>query len=345
MNILLIADPHLPVPPLHYGGAERVIHLYGAELQRLGHTVHLLAGPGSQSYGGKLYIHHPPRLAYISRARRKLQFQVQSLWAARSCDIVFNQGRFDYLESLLRIGKPILHRFPNPVDQPQIDFAESRIRSNVLFQFISENQRSHATIRTPSVVIPNPIDTTRYVAGDGNGGYLVFLGRITYNKGVDIAIRVALETGKRLIIAGNIPNEEGADKYFQESVDPFLDGEQIRWIGPVDDIQKQDLLRGAAALLFPIRWDEPFGIVMVEALACGTPVLATRRASTPEVIQHGYNGFLCSNQLPEVEDFALAVRRLATLRRADCRRSVEDRYDVRILTSCLLQAMESLLER
>jgi glycosyltransferase involved in cell wall biosynthesis len=344
LRILIIADPHIAVPPLHYGGVERIVALYAQEFNCLGHTVHLMAGPRSQGYGGRLYIHRAPSPSYPSRARRKLQFQAQSLWAARDCDVVYNHGRFDYLEALLAIDKPLLHLFPNPIDQHQIDFAERRMRLRAKLQFISHNQQAHVRLSSPSVVIPNPVDTHAYAIGSGAGGYLAFLGRLTRNKGVDVAIQTAQMTGRKLVIAGNISTEQGGEQFFREQVEPYLDGEQIRWIGPVNDQQKQALLADAEALLFPIRWDEPFGLVMVEALACGTPVIATKRASTPEVIEHGHTGFLCTPEDPSVEAFAAAVDQLPSLCRLDCRRAAEQRFDVRVLSPKVLSVLKRLAQ-
>lgn len=342
MRILLIADPRIPVPPLHYGGAERIVHLYASEFSRLGHAVHLIAGPGSQSYGGRLHLHREPSTSYLSRARRKIQFQFQSLWAANDCDVVYNHGRIDYLEALFKFKCPILNRFPNPLSQSQVDFAEARIIENTCFHCMSENQINSLTIKTPTVIIPNPIDCSSYSPGLHDDGYLVFLGRLTRNKGVDIAIDVALQTGKRLVIAGNISNEDGGKEFFRDHVEPFLDGDQIRWIGLVDDVQKQSLLSGAEALLFPIRWEEPFGIVMVEALACGCPVIATRRASTPEVIDHGLTGFLCEPKEPYPDAFVEAVKQLHQIDRAVCRLIAEQRFDVRIVTPRILDVLSGL---
>lgn len=342
MKFLLIADPHIPVPPVHYGGAERIVALYAQEFQRLGHTVHLMAGAGSQPFGGRLHLHCAPSMAYLSRARRKIQFQAQSLWAARDCDVVYNHGRFDYLEALLRVGKPLLHRFPNPIDQDQINFAESRMRQRAAFHFISASQKANARVGKPALVIPNPVSVNAYAFGPGQGGYLAFLGRLTFNKGVDIAIAVAKRTGRKLIIAGNVSNEEGSEAFFRQHVEPHIDGDQIRWVGPVNDRQKQQLLRQAEALLFPIRWDEPFGIVMVEALACGTPVIATNRASTPEVIEHGRTGFLCNPAEPSIEAFSAAVQQLPSISRQHCRRAAEERFDIRILAPRVLEALEYL---
>ena len=145
MRILLIVDPDNPVPPTHYGGTERVADLLAQEWSRCGHIVDLLAGPGSSRYSGRLHLHHSPGSSWLSRARRKLQFQLQSLWAARDCDAVCNFGRFDYLEALMRLGKPILHTFHHPITQPLVNAAERQQRSaRVLFHCISEHQHAQA---------------------------------------------------------------------------------------------------------------------------------------------------------------------------------------------------------
>lgn len=345
MNILLIADPHIPVPPTLYGGAERIVALYAQEFVRLGHHVDLFAGPGSRAFGGNLYLHRAPSKKYLSRAYRKVCFQLQSVLAARNCDVVYNFGRFDYLESLLALRRPILNCFQNPIDQRQIDFAEKRIRSSSAFHLISANQRSHAQFSVPSCVIPNPVDSGCYSYGHGPSGYLAFLGRLTSNKGVDVAIAVARRTNRRLVIAGNVSKEEGGERFFREQVEPFIDGDQIRWIGPVDDAQKQQLLSQADALLFPIRWDEPFGIVMIEAMACGCPVIATRRASTPEVIDHGVTGWMCDPEEPSVDAFVDAVNHLHELDRQACRRAVEQRFDVRVVAPRVLEVLQKLALR
>lgn len=344
MRILIIVDPENPVPPTFYGGIERVADLFAAEFTRLGHTVDLLAGPQSKCYGsGRLYIHIPPSNNKLSRARRKIQFQLQSILASNGCDVVCNFGRFDYLESLLYLKVPIVQIFENPIDQLQVDFAEQRVRGKIIFQCISSHQHQSVRFTSPSIVIPNPIDTSRYSLGDGDGGYLAFLGRLTFNKGVDVAIKAARMVSKPLLIAGPVPNESGAMDFFKHQVQPHLFSGQARWIGTIDDEVKQHLLGRAEALLFPIRWDEPFGIVMTESLACGTPVIATNRASTPDVIMDGLNGFLCSPQEPDPLVFAKAISRLSSINRKHCRADVESRFGIQPIASRLLAQLQSLV--
>ena len=344
MRILLIVDPENPVPPCHYGGTERVADLLAHEWSRRGCIVDVMAGPGSRHYSGRLHLHRAPGAGYPSRVRRKVQFQLQSLWAARDCDVVCNFGRFDYLEALLRMGKPVMHTFHNPIDQAQVDAAErlARRSSAVLFHCISAHQHSQALFRRPTRVIPNPIDANLYREGSQDRRHLAFLGRLTRNKGVDVAIRAARQAGRLLLLAGPVPAEPGAQLFFNAEVQPALDRGEARWLGPVDDAGKQELLGGAEALLFPIRWDEPFGLVMTEALACGAPVIATRRASTPEVIRHGITGFLCDPAEPEPASFVDAIRRLPHLDRRQCRLDVMRRFSVEAIGGKLLMALEAL---
>jgi glycosyltransferase involved in cell wall biosynthesis len=148
-----------------------------------------------------------------------------------------------------------------------------------------------------------PIDLYTPQLEYNNEAPLCFLGRIEAIKGTHTAIEVALRCGKKLIIAGNIPR--GSEQYFKTQVEPFL-SERIQYIGPVDDEQKNNLLRDASALLMPIQWNEPFGIVMIEAMACGTPVIGLERGAVPEIVKHGVSGFICT----EIDDMCEGVRNL-----------------------------------
>jgi glycosyltransferase involved in cell wall biosynthesis len=341
MKILVIADPHIPVPPNQYGGTERMAGFFCEAMSRRGHCVHLLAGFGSNSYGGRVITHRAPSLGYFSRAFRKIWFQILSLWAARDVDLIINFGRLDYLWALFRTRVPILCRLANPVAQSEIDLVLAQRRKLIRFLGISQSQMSGLEPRELIQVIYNPTDIERFHLQEAAAEprYLAFLGRITSNKGADTAIEVAKRTGLKLKIAGNISNEEGGREFFETRIRPQL-GEQIEYVGPVDDAAKQRLLGGAQAMLFPIRWNEPFGIVMIESLACGTPVIATRCASTPEVIRHGHTGFLCDS----TDELVQAVKRIGEIRRKDCRAEVERRFTLDVITdqheTLLIQLIE-----
>jgi glycosyltransferase involved in cell wall biosynthesis len=152
------------------------------------------------------------------------------------------------------------------------------------------------------------------------GSYLAFLGRLTADKGPEDAIRIARAARMPLRIAAKIPRAETA--YFKKNLEPLVDGEAIQLVGEVDDAKKEPFLGGAAALLFPIDWPEPFGLVMIEAMACGTPVIAYRRGSVPEVVEHGETGFIVENEAQAVA----AVGELAKLDRRRVRARFEERF-------------------
>jgi glycosyltransferase involved in cell wall biosynthesis len=166
---------------------------------------------------------------------------------------------------------------------------------------------------------------------------LAFLGRLTANKGVDTAVAVALKTGYPLRIAGNVPQEPGAQVFFDHHIRPYL-GRQIEWVGEIRDEDKADFFGGAIGLLFPIRWQEPFGIVVSEALAHGVPVIATRIASMPELIRHHETGFLCDTE----EEMVESVRRLADIRPENCKADAVNRFSPRALTDAVLKVYEAV---
>ena len=171
-----------------------------------------------------------------------------------------------------------------------VDFLLAPRRKALALVSVSDHQRAHLAGTDPWRTIHNAVDTNRLAfAPRPDPGYLAFLGRLTPDKGVHVAIEVARRLGRPLRIAGNVSDEAGARQFFETRVRPQL-GDGIEWVGPVDDEAKVPFLQNAAALLMPIQWDEPFGLVVAEALACGTPVLAMRRGSMPEIIHDGITG-------------------------------------------------------
>ncbi len=340
LKLLVIADPVVPVPPSLYGGAERAIAGLCGELKRLGHHVRLLAGPGSEDFGGGVRIHRAPTSAFASRAYRKLRFQPQSLAAARGVDAILNFGRLDYLEALSRTRIPLLCCFQNPVPQSEIDWVLARRRHRVHFVGVSHSQMEGLVPGDRISVVHNATDTSRFEFSEptSDPAYLAFLGRITENKGADTAIRVARRTGLRLKIGGTISGEPGGHEFFEREIRPQLD-DQIEWIGPVDDERKGGFLGKAQALLFPIRWKEPCALVVSESLACGTPVIATRCASTPEVLDDGVTGFLCDGE----DEMVAAVARISSIDRRACRLAAENRFSYPVMAGNYLRAVERLL--
>jgi glycosyltransferase involved in cell wall biosynthesis len=342
MRVLVIADPHVPVPPTHYGGTERIVHLLCDGLKHRNHTVDLIAGDGSHAYGGNLTIHRAPSEKYLSRAFRKILFQILLLKAARKADIVITFGRPDYLWSLYKTKKPLVVRFANPLDQDQIDEITQHRRDRLKFIGVSHDHITGLEPRSSFSVVCNAVVASLipFRAVPEQPPYLAFLGRITANKGVHLAIAAAREAGMKLIIAGNVSDKEpGAREYFEQVVAPEL-GDEIEFVGPVDDNAKAKLLGGATALLYPIQWREPFGIVMIEAMACGCPVIGWRNGSVPEVVRDGVTGFVVES----MQDMVNAIRRIGVIDRNACREEAENRYSQDALVDGDARVFLDLLE-
>jgi glycosyltransferase involved in cell wall biosynthesis len=315
LRILVIADGKIPVPPAGYGGTERIVALMCEGLAARGHQITLMAARGSRNYGRLIAQPWAGSKPYPYRAWCKLRFQAQSLWHARGADVVINFGRVDYLWSLLKTTTPLICQFQNPVEHSEIKFLVSRRAETLLLVSASDHQRVHLAGTGPWRTIYNAVDTDRLAfAPRPEPGYLAFLGRLTAEKGVHVAIEVARWLGRPLRIVGNVSDEAGAREFFETRVRPQL-GDGIEWVGPVDDDAKVPFLQNASALLMPIQWDEPFGLVVAEALACGTPVIATDRASMPELVRQGVTGFLCRSP----DEMADAVGRLGKIDRRACR--------------------------
>lgn len=337
MRVALIADPNIPVPPLKYGGSERIIAALCRGLVAAGHQVRLLAGPGSQNFG-ELIIHRRHRPSFVSRVYRKLLFQPLSLAAARDADVVHNYGRVDYLRWLMATDIPLVVSFMNPITAWEQDFFAQRKRGIMLVSASDNHRRDIPTGDRWRTVYPAiDIDKIPYNPRP-RGDYLAFLGRLTANKGAREAIEVARRAGLPLKIAGNVSNEVGGREYFEAEVRPHLHG-NIEWIGQITDAQKPELLGNARALLFPIQWEEPFGISLAESFAAGTPVIATRRGATSEQIVEGKTGFVCDT----VDQMVEATKRIHELDRAACRRACEERFSGAVMTASYLDLYTQLL--
>jgi glycosyltransferase involved in cell wall biosynthesis len=338
-RFLLIADPHIPVPPVTYGGAERAVALLGEGLTASGHRVDLMAGIGSRPFpGGRLWVHRAPGIGRVVRAWSKTAFVIRSFLAASRADVVINFGRLDYLHGILLRKRPLLLRFGNPLDQNQINWMGLRRQKQVQLVGVSRDQVADLNARIE--VIYNAVNTMQFPfsAQPAEPRYVAFLGRLTRNKGVHLAIEAARRANRPLRIGGNISGETGGQEYFERYVKPAL-GPGCEWLGELDDVGKMALLSGAEALLFPVQWREPFANVLVESLACGTPVIAWRIASTPEAIRHGQTGFLCDS----VEEMAAAIGQIGTIDRRACRADVEARFSQETQVAEYLRLIERML--
>lgn len=337
MNVLIICDAVLPVPPVGYGGIERIVDALCRGLVQHGWDVSLLANPSS-TVDTKVFAHKAPGRSFFSRAYRKILFQPVSIAAAKRADIIVNFGRIDYLVGLgfFKSKTPIVFCFQNPLNGTETSSVDRLGFLNYKLVSISNQQRENMP-GEQWLTIYNSVDISRYIPSSTKGSYLAYLGRLNRNKGVDIAIQAAKRSGKRLKIAGNIPNEPGAKEFFDDGVKPYLDG-NIEWIGEVFEAEKVDFLSNAEALLLPLRWDEPFGIVMVEALSCGVPVVAFPRGSVPEIIEDGVNGYIVN----DINEMVTSIARLDKLDRETCRKSCEKRFSERVMIESYISLFESM---
>lgn len=320
MRIAITADPELPVPPKLYGGIERVIAMLIEGLVARGHEVTLFANPASQVPCQLVPFKGASSLSRVDTMRNMLTI-CQHVLRGRY-DIVHSFGRIAYLLPLLPLRMPKLMTYQRVITPRSIRWGHRLSRGTLHFSAISEWMMADVKGLANWHLVYNGVPMHVYdfnpaVAPDAP---LVFLGRVEHIKGTHLAIEVARKSGRRLVIAGNVPH--GHEPYFEQSIRPHIDGVQVSYMGPLDDLQKNELLGGAAALLMPILWEEPFGIVMAEAMACGTPILALRRGAVPEIVVNGVSGFVCES----VQELVECVARIPDIDRRATRDLTQQRY-------------------
>lgn len=325
LKIALIADPELPVPPTLYGGIERIIFMLIEGYISLGYEVSLFAHPDSQT-GAKLFAYTGKKSTNKVDVLKNLVLINRELFR-NQYDVVHSFGRLIYLFPQLPFKLPKIMSYQREPTQSSIKNAMNFAKLNTMFftgcsEYISRQIMPYA----PSLAIFNGVNLSSYHFQEhvSQDAPLVFLGRIEPIKGPHIAIEVAIRTGKKLIIAGNIPDEH--QHYFKEIIKPKLNTE-IKYIGAVNDVEKNKLLGTALVFLMPIEWDEPFGIVMAEAMACGTPVIGFNRGSVPEIIINGKNGYQCTN-CDQMIDY---VKKIHEISRMDVRKDAEQRFSSEVI--------------
>jgi glycosyltransferase involved in cell wall biosynthesis len=294
MRIAQLAPTYERVPPTTYGGTELVVALITDELVRRGHDVTLYASGDSET-SAELRSVTPRAVRYGEVADGVRHAEYFQLVNAQRCFVDAAAGEFDVIHNHAGIEglvlgatsrTPVLTTNHNPyLAQTQ------RVWDAYPWAHNSLSEASAATFPARGAVQPilHGIDVETFPFGEQPGGDLLFLGRFSPEKGAVGAIEAAKRSGRRLLLAGKA---DAVDlPHFAEAIEPLIDGDQIRYVGEADATQKRQLLADARALLFPIEWDEPFGLVMIEAMACGTPVLGLRRASVPEVVEPGVTGW------------------------------------------------------
>jgi glycosyltransferase involved in cell wall biosynthesis len=340
MHIAQIAPLTEAIPPKLYGGTERVVSWLTEELMALGHEITLFAS-GDSVTSARLEAVWPRALRLDGAVRdpNALHMLMLERVYRRATDFDFLHFHLDYYPFSLfaRQATPFvttLHgRLDLPEHQPVFDAFHS-----IPVVSISGAQRRPLPqanwVRTVHHGLPEKLLAPKLI----KPAYFAFLGRIAPEKGIDRAIRIAEHCGVPLKVAAKIDNIDR--EYFDEQIRPMMKAANVEYIGEINDAQKSEFLSGAAVLLVPIDWPEPFGLVMIEAMACGTPVIAFNRGSVPEIIEDGLTGFI----VEDIKGAIGAVDRLHHLSRERIRRRFEERFTARRMAQDYLSVYRSLTD-
>lgn len=333
MKILQVAPLVERVPPPAYGGTEAVVSLLTDELVRRGHEV-VLRASGDSITLAELRSVYPRALRTQKGIGSVVPYEL-----AHVSDALRDAPEFDIIHN--HTGE-MLMSFANLVDTPMLTTTHGNLTPDSRFIWGRYkgfyNTISHSQARYiagfPNAqfvgVVHNAIDVKSFPFQAQKDDYLLDLARVSPEKGTHIAIEVARRAGMPLIVAGKV---DGVDvEYFRDVVEPLIDGRQIRFLGEADGSTKRALYARARALLAPITWEEPFGLVMPEALACGTPVIAFARGAAPEIIVDGETGFLVDT----IDEMVEAIGRLDEIDPRRCREHIEQHFDVPVMTDAYL---------
>jgi glycosyltransferase involved in cell wall biosynthesis len=339
MRIAQVSPLWESVPPKLYGGTERIVSYITEELVRLGHDVTLFAS-GDSITSAKLDPACPHALRLntgICNYNAPPILLMERAFSSGDFDIIHSHLDFFGFPLARRCAVPVLTTLHGRLDLPELEpvfreYAEMPVVS------ISDAQRSPLPWANWRGTVRHGLPSSLYSLHPEPGRYLAFLGRIAVEKRPNHAIELAKRLGLPLRIAAKV---DPADRtYFEQEIAPLLDHPLIEYVGEITDAEKNDFLGDALALVCPYDWPEPFGLVLIEALACGTPVLAYRRGSIPEVLEDGVTGFIGET----LDELVTAVERVDRLDRRRCREQFEKRFTVERMVQDYLQAYGQLLE-
>ncbi len=340
MRIAQVAPLAESVPPTGYGGTERVVAYLADELVRQGHDVTLFASGDSRT-AARLVACSPSALRLDEKVIDPIAHEVYQLERvaaeAHRFDIIHWHLDYFHFPMSRRLGVPQLTTLHGRLDIPDLqpvydEFGDMPVVS------ISNDQRAPLPQAQWLATVHHGMPLDELMPRRDVGNYLAFLGRISPEKRADRAIEVARRAGLPLRIAAKV--DDADREYFEREIEPLLDADHVEFIGEIGPREKNEFLGRARALLFPIDWSEPFGLVMIEAMACGTPVIAYRSGSVPEVITEGVSGFI----VDDIEGAVEAVRRLDEIDRAACRGAFEERFSVERMAREYLEAYERLVQ-
>jgi glycosyltransferase involved in cell wall biosynthesis len=318
-RVAMLAPPWIPIPPPGYGGIESMLALLCDALVARGHDVELFCAPGSRSRAKVtplLPAAHPESIEralfeadHVGRALDRIE------GADQPFELIHDHTSATALASANRIATPLVHTVHGPFDADTTPFYDAHGAKGRLVCISQAQARMAPSGADVATVVYNPLDVDAWPVGYHKEDWLLWLGRFVPEKGPQRAIQVAKESGRKLVLAGTV--QPRYERWFATEIAPHIDGTKIRFVGEVGGARKQRLFADAYAFLMPIRWPEPFGMVMVEALASGTPVLAFPEGAAPEIVEHGVNGFLVADE----HEMAAMVDRAGEISPEACRTS------------------------
>ncbi|WP_411375458.1 glycosyltransferase family 4 protein [Arthrobacter sp. MPF02] len=337
MRIGLVAGPWIPVPPVTYGGTERVVDTLARGFAAAGHEVLLAAPSDSACPVPRVPGMRPSSPDALNFSLSELSHVARAYEGLQDVDIIHDHTLAGPLYLHRPEGVPTVTTIHNLIGEDAVDIYRAVGRQGAIIA-ISRDQALHAPEVPVTRVIHHGMDMSAVPVGSGRGGYLCFVGRSCPDKGLLEAITIARRARMPLKIAVKM-REDDEVSYFRDVIEPML-GSNEEFVGEIDNAAKYRLMGEAVAFLNPIQWSEPFGLVMIEALATGTPVIGTPIGSAPEIIEPGRTGFL-----GDTVKLAGYVEAAAALDRASCRRAAEERFSAERMVDEHLQLYRDLLER
>jgi glycosyltransferase involved in cell wall biosynthesis len=341
LKIGILSPAWFPVPPPRYGGIEWIVALLADGLVGRGHDVSLFASGDSTTKAQLVSVFPEAPSEFIGRAEYELHHVLACYELAGEFDIINDHSGALAAAVGGAIQTPVVHTVHGPLDRRAGETYKriARIAPQVGFISLSMNQRAPAPDLSWVANCPNALDLGMYPVHPHRGDYLLFIGRMSPDTGAHRAVEVALAAGLPLKMAGKM-QERLEEEYFDAAVRPHL-GSQIEFLGEVSHDEKVDLLQNARVTLFPIKWQEPFGLVMIESMACGTPVIATRWGAVPEVIDDGRTGLI----VDEHTEMAAMIPEADRIDPLECRRYVEERFSSERMVRDYENAYEAVLDR
>jgi glycosyltransferase involved in cell wall biosynthesis len=340
LRIAVLAPPWFAVPPSGYGGIEWVVALLADGLVDASHDVTLFASGDSRTKAKLDAVFEQAPSEHIGRTFWEMRHVLSCYERADEFDVINDHSGPPAAVIAGGVRTPVVHTVHGPLDaEPgRLYEAINRIAPNVGLISLSMNQRAPKPHFNWVANCPNALDLSVYPCKPHPGDYLLFLGRMSPDKGAHRAVAVAMEAGVPLKIAGKL-REPKEREYFAEYVEPHVGHYGIEYLGEVNHGQKVELLQDARATLFPIEWEEPFGLVMIESMACGTPVIATRHGAVPEVIDHGRSGIIVDHY----REMAGALEAADALDPRECRRYVEESFSAERMVADYVEAYRTAI--